>query len=204
MWPPDTWSSPATPSCRRCPSTSNRLEIAGPAARVAEAVNEDADGAPEVSVLGSGRPGLLRRVVRRNAAIAHAGGAWTAPRRRPRFRVSPSKVRGSGRRPANRDVRRCGEERRLGVQLDRASATRVTAGRSMPDAERSGPLIVSKGPPARRPGPALRRRRGAGETWVRGAGGSVGGGWTADGRLVLERQGRRRRRGHRCARPGHA
>ena len=52
----------------------DRLEITGPAVRVAEGVGEDTDGIPEYLVLGSRRSRLLRRVVGRVPQCADAGG----------------------------------------------------------------------------------------------------------------------------------
>ena len=75
--------------------------------------------------------------------------------------------------------------------IDRASATRVTAGRyHAPMWTRDGRLVVSKGPPAHhdlvlRPADV----EGPEETLLPWDRPQFGGGWTADGRLVLEREG---------------
>ena len=79
------------------PFDLDRLEVTGPATRVAAGVEEDTDGEPEYAMSRSRRPGLRARLVGRPAI--HAG-VSRLPRPRPGHRVSTlcrSTFRGSRR-----------------------------------------------------------------------------------------------------------
>ena len=187
------------------PFDLDRLEITGPAVRVAEGVNEDTDGTPEYAFSDRGDLAYFAGWSG-GAATCSRWWAWTAPRRRPRFRVSPSRSAVLARRPANRDVRRCGEEQRLGVR-HRPRQRHPGDGGPLPcpDVDQRRPAGGEQGTAgAPRPGAAPRRRRGAG-----GDADSLG---PAAVRRRLDRRraprdragGRRHGVGHRGARPRHA
>ena len=146
------------------PFDLERLEITGPAVRVAEGVNEDTDGMPEYAFSDRGDLVYFAGVVGRRPQRAHAGGPG---RLRAGDRVSASPHRRSAvlaRRPANRDDRRCGEEQRLGVRhRPRQRHTGDGGPLPCPDVDQRRPAGgEQRTAGAPRPGAAPRRRRGAG------------------------------------------
>ena len=96
------------------------------------------------------------------------------------------------RRPANRAVRRCGEEQRLGLRHrprqhhtgDRGPLPRPDVDQGRPAGGEQGAARAARPGAARPPTSRGRRKR-----CFPGTARSDGGGWMADGRLVLERQG---------------
>ena len=172
------------------PFDLERLEITGPAVRVAEGVNEDTDGGPEYAFSDRGD-------------LAYFAG-WSGGRRDvltlvgldgsaqetafPRLPITGPRFSPDGRRIAMHVG--AAKNNAWVYDIDRASATRVTAGRyRAPMWTRDGRLVVSKGPPAHhdlvlRPTDV----EGPEETLIPWGRPQYAGGWTADGRLVLERQ----------------
>ena len=173
------------------PFDLGRLEITGAAVRVAEGVNEDTDGAPEYAFSARGDlayfggwSGGFRNVLTLVGLDGTAG--ETAFPRLPIYnpRFSPD-----GRRIAM--TVGAAKNNAWVYDIDRASATRVTAGRYHdPMWTKDGRLVVSKGPPAQHD-LVLRSADAEGpeETLLPWDRPQYGGGWMADRRLVIEREG---------------
>jgi Tol biopolymer transport system component len=172
------------------PFDVNRLEITGPAVRVAEGVNEDTDGAPEYAfsargdlVYAPGWSGGARMVL----TLVGLDGSATETAF-PRLPISSPRFSPDGRRIAL--YVGAAKNNAWVYDLDRASAARVTAGRyHNPVWTRDGRLVVSKGPPGHhdlvlRP-PDIEGPEEVLVPWDRV---QYPGDWTADGRLVFERQ----------------
>ena len=105
------------------PFDLDRLEITGPAVRVAEGVNEDTDGdaastRSRIAAILPTSPG--GRVGARNVLTLVGLDGSTQETAFPRLPIYESAV--FARRPANRDVRRRGEEQRVGATTSTAPA----------------------------------------------------------------------------------
>jgi Tol biopolymer transport system component len=172
------------------PFDLDRLEITGPAVRVAEGVHESTDGMPEYGfsargdlVYAPGWSGGPRAVL----TLVGLDGSATETEF-PRLFISTPRFSPDGRRIAL--VVAAAKNNAWVYDLDRASATRVTAGRYHNTLWTSdGRLVVSKGPPAQhdlvlRP-PDVEGPEEVLVPWNRP---QYPGGWAADGRLVFERQ----------------
>ena len=131
------------------PFDLDRLEITGASLRIAEGVNEDTDGAPEYAfsnrgdlVYGAGWSGGDRNVL---TLVGLDGTARETAF--PRGPLADPRFSFDGRRVA---VTVAAAKNNVWVyDLDRASATQVTAGRyHAPIWTRDGRLLISRGPPA--------------------------------------------------------
>ena len=158
---------------------------------MAEGVNEDTDGAPDYAfsdrgdlVYFAGWSGGSRNVL---TLVGLDGSAQETAF--PRLPIGSPRFSPDGRRIAM--TVGAAKNNAWVYDIDRASATRVTAGRyHAPMWTRDGRLVVSKGPPAHhdlvlRPTDV----EGPEETLIPWGRPQYGGGWTADGRLVIERRG---------------
>ncbi len=173
------------------PFDLERLEITGPAVRVAEAVNEDNDGTPEYAFSDcgdlayfAGWSGGSRNVL---TLVGLDGSAQETAF--PRHFINSPRFSPDGRRIAMTVA--AAKNNAWVYDIDRASATRVTAGRYHdPMWTKDGRLVVSKGPPAQHD-LVLRSADAEGpeEMLIPWGRPQYAGGWTADGRLVLEREG---------------
>ena len=173
------------------PFDLERLEITGPAVRVAEGVHEDTDGTPEYAFSDrgdlayfAGWSGGRRDVL---TLVSMDGSAQETAF--PRLPINGPRFSPDGRRIAM--FVGAAKNNAWVYDIDRASATRVTAGRYHdPMWTKDGRLVVSKGPPAQHD-LVLRSADAEGPEktllpWHRP---QYGGGWMADGRLVIEREG---------------
>ena len=166
------------------PFDLDRLEITGPAVRVAEGVNEDTDGMPEYAFSDrgdlayfAGWSGGSRNVL---TLVGLDGSAQETAF--PRLPIDSPRFSPDGRRIAM--TVGAAKNNAWVYDIDRASATRVTAGRYHdPMWTRDGRLVVSKGPPAQHD-LVLRSAdvEGPEETLIPWGRPQYGGGWTADGR----------------------
>ncbi len=191
MSPPDTLVYARNAELLAVPFDLERLEIIGPAVRVAEGVNDDTNGTPEYAFSDrgdltyfAGWSGGRRDVL---TLVSMDGSAQETAF--PRLPIYGPRFSPEGRRIAM--FVGAAKNNAWVYDIDRASATRVTAGRyHAPMWTRDGRLIVSKGPPAHhdlvlRPADV----EGPEETLIPWGRQQFGGGWTADGRLVLAREG---------------
>ncbi|MGE4224146.1 MAG: protein kinase [Vicinamibacterales bacterium] len=171
------------------PFDLERLEITGPAVRVAEGVNEDTDGTPQYAFSDRGD-------------LAHAIG-WSGGPRNALSLVDRGTARAAPFPPAPLlDARISPDGTRVAAtvaaaknnvwvyDLERETATPVTAGRyHLPLWTADGRLVMSKGPRAQMD---LVERdadlESAERTLVPWRLAQAAGGWTADQRLVFERE----------------
>jgi serine/threonine-protein kinase len=173
------------------PFDLERLEISGPAVRVAEGVAEDTDGVPEYAfsdrgdlVYFAGWSGGARNALMLVDLDGSAHATTFPPAPIGSVRFSPD-----GRRIAV--TVGAAKNNAWVYDIDRGTTTRVTAGRyHVPMWTKDGRLLVSKGPPAQHDlvlrAPDVEASEQVLLKWDRP---QYGGGWTADGRLVLEREG---------------
>ena len=171
------------------PFDLERLEITGPAVRLAEGVNEDTDGTPGYAfsdqgdlVYHSGWSGGSR-----DALILVELNGTVRDTAFPRSPMGGPRFAPDGRRLA---LTVGAAKNNVWVyDVDRATATRVTAGRyHAPIWTNDGRLVMSKGPPGRMD---LVRRpadiEGPEETLVTSDRTQFASGFAADGRLIFER-----------------
>ena len=172
------------------PFDLERLEITGPAVRLAAGVNEDLDGTPQYAF--SDRGDLVHAVGwsggARNALtlVDRSGAAQATPF--PRAPIANARFSPDGKRVA---ATMAGAKNNVWIyDLERETAAPVTAGRyHFPLWTADGRLVMSKGPPAQldlvERGPDL---ESAERTLVAWNLPQYAGGWTADKRLVFERE----------------
>ena len=172
------------------PFDLDRLEVTGPATRVAGGVNEDSDGEPEYAMSDRGdlvyAPGWSGGPRSTLTFLDFQGRAQDTAF--PRMPLYVPRFSADGRRVA---VTVGGAKNNVWLyDIERGLATRVTNGRYHdPLWTADGHLVMSKGPPGDMD--LVRRSAdgdGAEEILVPSGQAQYTGGWTFDGRLVFQRQ----------------